>query len=64
MSDTQSRDSGFESPLLLFKAWAFLFPPRRSSPLSCIHEYLAKECRCRRSDGNVSEWSSHSVHHD
>ena len=48
MPDSQSREPGFESPLLQFRS----FTSRRLSRLSCINEYLAID-----SGGNVSEWS-------
>ena len=50
MPDSQSREPGFESPLLPFRSWAFSFTSRRLSRLSCINEYLAID-----SGGNVSE---------
>ena len=53
MPDSQSREPGFESPLIPFRSlWAFSFISRRLSRLSCINEYLAID-----SGGNVSEQS-------
>ena len=46
MPDSQSREPGFESPLLLFRSLG-IFSPR---PLSCINDYLAID-----SGGNVSK---------
>ena len=50
MPDSQSREPGFESPLLPFRSVGFYFTSRRLSRLSCINEYLAID-----SGGNVSE---------
>ena len=40
-SNSQSRDSGFESSFCRFEALIISFTPRCSSSLSCINEYLA-----------------------
>ena len=47
MPDSQSREPGFESPLLPFRSLGIFF---HFSRLSCINEYLAID-----SGGNVSE---------
>ena len=41
MPDSQSREPGFESPLLPFRSLGIFFTSRRLSRLSCINEYLA-----------------------
>ena len=41
MPGSQSREPGFESPLLSFRSLGSLFSPRRPSSLSCINECLA-----------------------
>ena len=53
MPDSQSREPGFESPLLPFRRLG-IFRSLHCRPcrLSCINEYLAID-----SGGNVSEWS-------
>ena len=52
MSDSQKKESRFESPLLPFRSLGIfvLFSPQRPSSLSCINEYLAID-----SGGNVSD---------
>ena len=40
-SDSQSRESGFESSCCRFEAWAISFTPRCSISHICINEYLA-----------------------
>ena len=40
-TDSQSRESGFQSSCCCFEAWVVLFPPPCLSSLNCVNEYLA-----------------------
>ena len=50
MPDSQSREPGFESPLIPFRSLGIFFHFTTLSRLSCKNEYLAID-----SGGNVSE---------